>query len=292
MERIALDVADFRREYRLFVPKVSGDPLPLVVFLHGTGATAPWADSETGWSGLAAREGFVLALPQALPPDILLPPKFLSNPPRWNDGSDSGQQKLEGRARRSDSVHPPADDVSFITAVIDDAVTRTGADSRRVFVSGFSNGAAMAFRFAAERADRVAAAAPVAGYCWVLNPRPVRPVPTLYVVGTADPLVPVRGGQVRSPWLHRYVGRPPLNEVLDRWATAIGCEPVPVAESESGSVQTDSYPGPVPFRVVQIAGLGHHWPGGKGQFNHRIAGPPSDTVNGTELVWEFFKSQG
>jgi len=154
------------------------------VFLHGTGATTAWADDETGWSRLAASEGFVLALPQALPPDTSLPPKFLSNPPRWNDGSASGQWKLEAEDRRSDSAQPAADDVSFITAVIEDVVTRTGADSDRVFVSGFSNGAAMAFRYAAERAERVAAVAPVAGYCWVINPRPVRPVPTLYVVGT------------------------------------------------------------------------------------------------------------
>ena len=40
---------------------------------------------------------------------------------------------------------------------------------------------------------------------------------------------------------------------------------------------------------MTVDGLGHHWPGGKGRLNPRIAGPPSDRVNGTELVWEFFK---
>jgi polyhydroxybutyrate depolymerase len=40
---------------------------------------------------------------------------------------------------------------------------------------------------------------------------------------------------------------------------------------------------------MTIEGLGHHWPGGRGEFNERIAGPPSNRVNATELIWEFFQ---
>jgi polyhydroxybutyrate depolymerase len=316
VERIALEVGGTRREYLLFVPRNEGftSParLPLVVFLHGTGATAEWADDETGWSRLAAREGFALALPQALSPHPDQPPKFLTNPPRWQDATGT-------------------EDVTFLAAAMNDAASRAGADPSLVFVCGFSNGAAMAFRVAAELAERVAAIAPVAGHCRLPDPRPARPVPTLYVVGSADPLIPLHGGDVRNPWEHRYVRRPPIVETLEKWARAIGCEPVPrkdeggrtsgkdeggrtsgkdeggrmkdeqKTEPEAGSdssfiphtssLRVDTYPGPVPFRSVVIEGLGHHWPGGKGQFNHRIAGPPSDTANGTELVWEFFKQQ-
>jgi polyhydroxybutyrate depolymerase len=35
--------------------------------------------------------------------------------------------------------------------------------------------------------------------------------------------------------------------------------------------------------------LGHHWPGGRAQLNPRTAGPPSDAVNATEMIWEFFR---
>jgi polyhydroxybutyrate depolymerase len=294
VERIALEVGETRREYLLFVPRNKGARLPLVVFLHGTGATAKWADDETGWSRLAAREGFALALPQALSPHPDQPPKFLTNPPRWQDATGT-------------------EDVTFLAAAMTDAASRSGADPSRVFVCGFSNGAAMAFRVAAELAERVAAAAPVAGHCRVPDPRPARPVPTLYVVGSADPLIPLRGGDVRNPWEHRYVRRPPVVETLEKWAQAIGCEPIPTTDPSPtppsrgegptppslvgkgagglGLLRVDTYPGPVAFRSVVIDGLGHHWPGGKGQFNHRIAGPPSDTVNGTELVWEFFQQQ-
>jgi polyhydroxybutyrate depolymerase len=79
-------------------------------------------------------------------------------------------------------------------------------------------------------------------------------------------------------------------DTLEKWARALGCEVVPKPEPGSDRVRVDTYPGPVPFRAVTVEGLGHHWPGGRGGLNHRLAGPPSDAVNGTELVWEFFKS--
>ncbi len=248
-----------------------------MIFLTGTGGTAEWADCETGWSELARREDFALAVPESLPPDLSKPPSFLANPPRWNDGA---------RPLFTPPVH---DDVAFLVTVIDDAVHRLSIDPRRVFVTGFSNGAGMTFRFAAEAADRVAAIAPVAGHCWVSDPHPSRPVPTLYTVGTRDLLLPLRGGDVRLPWRNRLVRRPPITETLERWATALGCGVVPVLQSDNQTVRVERYPGPVVFDAVTIEDLGHHWPGGEAQLNARIAGPPSDAVNATEMIWTFFK---
>jgi polyhydroxybutyrate depolymerase len=295
------------RAYSLFSPPELPKPNGLVVFLHGKGGTAGWADSETGWSHLAVREGFALALPEALAPNLQQPPKFLTNPPFWNDDHDFRRDENARLKKESNggsftesgvnsfstpllsSSQSLQDDVAFLTAVIDDALNRTGTDPAKVFMAGFSNGAGMTFRFAAERADRVAAIATIAGYCWVANPKPVRPVPTLFVVGTVDPLIPIRGGEVRSPWLHRLVRRPSVNETLERWARAISCTSIPILQSETSGVRTDIFPGPVTFQCVTIEGLGHHWPGGRGQLNQKIAGPPSDAFDGTVQVWEFFK---
>ncbi len=275
MDRFASEIGGIRREW-LFQPASGGSPL--VVFLAGTGGTAAWADRETGWSKLAVREGFALVIPEALPPDPTAPPSFLTNPPRWNDGSPV------------DLFPVGADDVAFLEAVIDDAVNRHDVDSRRVYLSGFSNGAGMTFRFAAERAERVAAIAPVAGYCWVRDSRPARPVPTIYTVGASDLLLPIRGGDVRLPWHNRLVRRPPVNETLERWAVVIGCSPIPQLKTDDGTVRVERYPGPVAFDAVTIEGLGHHWPGGGAQLNPRTAGPPSDAVHATEMIWEFFRS--
>lgn len=269
-----LTVGGAAREY-LLAARPGLSPRPLVVFLHGAGGTAAWADSETGWSVLAAREGFALALPEGTPPHPDRPPKFLTNPQRWNDGSPSPVGD--------------ADDVAFLAAVLDDAAARTPIDPARVYVTGFSNGAGMTFRAAAELAGRFAAAAPVAGLCWVRDPRPARPVPTLYLVGTADPLIPLRGGDVRSPWLHRIVRRPPVADTLERWAAGLGCAAGPEVEADAGGVRVEAYPGPAEFRAVLIDGLGHHWPGGKGQLSHKIAGPPSNTLDATTDVWRFFR---
>jgi polyhydroxybutyrate depolymerase len=276
MERFGSKIAGIRREW-LFSP--AEPSAPLVVFLTGTGGTAAWADRETGWSKLAAREGFALAVPEALPPDPGAPVSFLANPPRWNDGSPPLFDSTE------------SDDVAFLTAVIDDAVNRFGVDPGRVFVTGFSNGAGMTFRFATERADRVAAIAPVAGHLWVREPRPARPVPTLYTIGTRDLLLPFHGGDVRLPWTNRLVRRPPVADTLERWAVAIGCSPIAVLQNE-GTVRVERYPGPVVFDAVTVDGLGHHWPGGRAQLNPRTAGPPSDAVNATEMIWEFFNQLG
>jgi polyhydroxybutyrate depolymerase len=283
LKRHGLTIDGRARSYLL-----GGAPRPtaLVVFLHGKGGTAAWADGETGWAATATREGFAVALPEGLPPKASQPPKFLLNPPQWNDGGrpPSDQEKTSDS---TDSLEE-TDDVAFLDAVLDDALSRTRAPPSRVFVSGFSNGAGMTFRYAAERAARIAAIAPVAGHCWLADPKPTRPVPTLYLVGSADPLIPLRGGLVRSPWSHRLIPRPPVNQSMDRWAGALGCRLIPETSSLSPAVRVDIYPGPVAFRAITVEGLGHHWPGGKGQLNPRLAGAPSNAINATEVVWGFF----
>ena len=274
MEHVTLSVGGAAREYLLYVPPSGTAPRPLVVFLHGAGGTAAWAAGETGWAEAATREGFALALPEGTPPHPDKPPKFLTNPRRWNDGSGNAVGD--------------ADDVAFFSQLIDDAAARTPIDTGRVYLSGFSNGAGMTFRAAAEL-DRFAAVAPVAGLCWVPAPRLVRPVPTLYVVGANDPLIPLRGGDVRSPWLHRIVRRPPVADSLERWAAGLGCDVIPRVASDAGGVRVEVYPGPVEFRSVVIDELGHHWPGGRGQLTEKIGGKPSDRLDATAEVWAFFR---
>jgi polyhydroxybutyrate depolymerase len=202
----------------------------------------------------------------------------LTNPLRWNDGS-------AGPTGTSST----ADDVKFLANVIVETSRRIPIDAQRIYFTGFSNGAGMVFRFAAEQSSRVAAIAPVAGYCWPPEPKLARPVPTLYMIGTADPLVPLRGGDVRSPWLHKFVRRPSGAATLERWALANGCGVVPHVESDDLKVRVERYPGAVAFRTMLIEGLGHHWPGGLGRLTERIGGKPSDTINATREIWRFFQ---
>ena len=55
------------------------------------------------------------------------------------------------------------DDVAFIRALLDDLMRAYQVDAKRVYATGMSNGAIMAYRLASELSDRIAAIAPVAG---------------------------------------------------------------------------------------------------------------------------------
>src|SRR5207244_1511742 len=56
-----------------------------------------------------------------------------------------------------------ADDVAYVDAVIADMSARYHVDAQRIYVIGHSNGAGMTYRYLYSRADKLAAAAPIAG---------------------------------------------------------------------------------------------------------------------------------
>jgi len=274
---LTLDVVGVQREYLLHIPrKPSKSPRPVVSLLHGTGGNVRWTQEETRFDQFADRVGFVAIYPQALTPDPDHPPKFLSNPPMWNAGS-----KLF-------PSHKP-DDLGFMRALLDDVPTQTPVDSTRIYATGFSNGAAMCFRLAAELGEQIAAIAPIAGYC--REKRVKRPVPTLYIIGTDDPMIPPFGGEVTSPWTGEIVKRPSAFEGLNHWAHLLGCANKRVEIEERNGVRDEEYPGPVEFRVMTISGLGHHWPGGRGRLKKKLAGEPSNRIDANNVIWEFFLRQ-
>src|SRR5260221_564174 len=97
--------------------------------------------------------------------------------------------------------------------LLDELPRRLLVDADRIFVTGFSNGASMTFRLGAELSDRIAAIAPVAGHYWPTASTPARPVPTLFLIGDHDPLVPLTGGRVDTPW-GRRIEKPSVRESL------------------------------------------------------------------------------
>ena len=179
---IELNVGNVRREYLLHIPSVTNDsPLPVVFLLHGTGGTAKWAMHESRFGRFADQHNIIAVIPQALSPDPTQPPKFLANPPAWNAGGTLFPD------------HRP-DDLLFFELLFADLASRVNYEHQRVYAAGFSNGASMSFELAVHFGDRIAAIAPVAGYCRVRE-LPRRPIPTLFVIGTADPLVPLACGE-------------------------------------------------------------------------------------------------
>lgn len=255
-------------------------PRPLVVLLHGAGGTARLALGNTQWPELADREGLLLAAPEGTRRDPQRPPAFRQNPQAWNDGSGRGHTARHG-----------TDDVGFLAMLIERLTADDAADPARVFIAGFSNGGSMAFRLAAEQPDLVAAIGPVAGHCWVTPATGPRAVPALMLFGGRDPLNPVEGGDVTTPWgTAEY--HPPVRQSFDRWRHFGGCGDSVVERARGPGVREWSAGrcrAGVEVRLCIVEELGHHWPGAPRLLPPWIAGPASGRLHGASALWEFFR---
>jgi polyhydroxybutyrate depolymerase len=284
-----------KREYILHVPARScglrpartprhsdlpSTALPLVFVFHGGGGAARLAILATGWSQKADEIGFFAVYPEALRPDPRRPPTFLRNPQFWNVGSGLGCAEREG-----------VDDVAFVGALLDELSESLAIDARRVYATGFSNGAALTLRLGMELSDRLAAIGPVAGNLWRQEPKPTRPVSMIYITGTADPMNPLDGSRIASPW-GPVLQPPPIEQTIQTWALWIGCPPEPGILSDRDGVRHLRYGrgergAEVDFITIQDAG--HAWPGGPPVLAERLAGKPTDKLNATDVIWEFFE---
>ncbi len=191
---LALTVGSLERHYTVHVPpNYDGRrPVPVVIMLHGGGGTARGAIYQTGWSAKADEAGFLAVFPEATAPDPSRPARFAGNAQTWNDSSG-----------RWHSGRRNVDDVGFLNALMDDLGARFSVDPRRIYATGFSNGASMAFRAGAELSRRVAAIGPVSGYFWLREAKLERPVPLIFIIGSDDPLNPPKENQPS----HRFATR-------------------------------------------------------------------------------------
>jgi polyhydroxybutyrate depolymerase len=244
-------VAGVRRSYVVVRPASvdSTHPIPLVIALHGYTLNATWMESNTGFDQEAARAGFVVVYAQGIKNS-------------WNAGTCCG--------------HNTGDDVAFIRMLIDRLVGDDDVDARRVFVTGMSNGAAMAQRVACELADQVTAVASVSGSLLVDSCLPSRPISLLEIHGTDDSVIPFSGGFTAG--LGEF---PSTMSVMETWERVDGCSDSPVA-TRSGITAISSWGGCSGGAVVAldaISGGKHVW------FGPSYARGEPDA---TQICWDFF----
>ena len=257
-----LTVDGVERTYRVFIPPTldRSVPAPLVLVLHGGANTVADTIKITGFDKQASIGEFIVAYP-------------VGTRQEWNAGGCCGSAPERN-----------PDDVGFLTRLLDQLSTEHRIDQARVFVTGVSNGAMMAYRFACERADRVTAVASVAGAVVVDECQPSRPMSVLEIHGTEDPLIPYEGGTPSAP---EAAGAPPYRSVtamMQRWAALGGC-PAPTPPNVVGAVTAESWTGCDGGRAVELVtvqGGGHVWfaPG---------LGPADGAVDATETIWDFFR---
>lgn len=254
---------------------------PLVLALHGGGGKGSTFDAWTTAGALgreADRRGIVVVYPQGVER-------------AWRDGR---KDHLRGKTTG-------IDDVGFISALIDVLVQSTAVDPRRVYATGISNGGFMSYRLACDLPHKLAAVAPVtANLPLALQERtPAQPISLMVVNGTADPLVPYGGGEVRLLRFGRGRGRILSTDATLRWwAGRNGC---PLTPSRTTLADADPADGTRVTRVtysggrggsevvlLKVTGGGHTWPGGTQYLPARLIGRTSRDIDATREILTFF----
>jgi len=272
-----------RRSYLIHIPKGyrQNDSIPLVIVLHGGFSNAKAMERETNFSALADRENFIVGYPNGAY-GIL---GFLNH---WNAGHCCGKAASDNR-----------DDLGFIEAVIIDVKKRFAIDSNRIYITGFSNGGMLAYYFASERSDLIAAAAPLgasiggkpsgSNFIWIIN-KPKFPVPIICFHGTADLNVPYNGGRgQKTRGTREYLS---VKRSMEFWQEANNCQEHDITETLcSGRVvrsRWEDLTGEYPVILYTLKDWGHRWPG-KYFTNQLKEDDPLVGFDATELIWQFFK---
>jgi len=273
-----------KRHYVVHVPPGcdGNTPVPIVIMFHGGGGKARGAMEETGWSAKADKENFLAVYPEGVPRDPSRRASFVANPQSWNDGS---QRAIVAASLKK------IDDVGFVNAMLDDLSVKFRVDPHRLYATGFSNGASMAFRAGRALSTRLAAIAPVAGSDWLDEPRPAQSLSLLYLTGTEDPLNPLEGGEIMLG--EKPAGnKPPVREFIHKWVQLLGCAPEPKVIHDKDGVKGIAYiscHGNAEVVFYTVAGMGHFWPGGMSHLPEQVIGKSSNKISATDVIWEFFR---
>jgi len=227
----------------------------------------------TRFNSIADRERFVVAYPDAWKR-------------HWTNNPRLSQDEID-----------PADDLQFLSQLIERLLSAQNLDSKKVYAAGISNGGFFTQRLALETAN-VKAIATVAA----TMPEPLskvkeidHPIPIMIIHGTHDPLVPFEGGHVRAGARGAILS---ARASASKWAVLNGCDAnpeithLPNVFEDSTHVQVERYgrcKDSAEVLLYVIEGGGHTWPGGLQYFPERVIGKTTHNLNASEEIVDFFK---
>jgi polyhydroxybutyrate depolymerase len=265
----ATDVEDgfthegYPRDYILHIPEgYNGqDTLALVIALHGGGKNAEWVRDCSNLSTKADEEGFFVCYPNGTQTGA-------PGENNWNAGPNLGVF---------------ADDVSFISALIDTLATKYKVDTLMVYVAGFSAGSMMTNRLACGLAGKIAAVAPIAGPLYIPwnTCQPERLISIIYFHARNDGSMPYYG----ASWVAS------ADSNCAGWANRLSCDIGPdTLYNDSGALKQTWTRNDDSCEIVfwTTEDGGHSWPGG---YPYEPgADQPSDDIDANDLMWEFFQA--
>ncbi len=261
-------VSGTERSYLLALPpsRPAGEPVPLLLVFHGAGGRAASMAEHTGLTRPALQRGYAVVYADGLRR-------------RWNDGR---------------SVNAGTDDVAFVRLLIDSLTRALPVDPKRIYATGISNGAGLAYRLACDLPGTFAAIAPVAGApAAALEPQcaATQPVSLVAFQGTADRLIPYEGGNavVRRGLVLSATRSAALFAQVGACATPPSTSALPDTATDGTRVRRTGYTGCRDGGEVvlyTIEGGGHTWPGGPPVG--RLVGRVSRDIDATRTMLDFF----
>ena len=176
-------------------------PTPLILLLHGYGASGAQQEAYMQFTPLSDGLGFLYAYPDGTRD---------ANGYRFWNATDAC----------CDFFSNGVDDSGYLRDLIEAVKAQANVDDRRVHLIGHSNGGFMSYRMACDHADVIASIASLAGATF-LDPNaclPLAPVHVLQIHGTADTTVQYDGGCFYGSYCY-----PGAVETVERWAAYDGC---------------------------------------------------------------------
>jgi polyhydroxybutyrate depolymerase len=260
-ERYSFRYEGRTRYYWVFQPELldGGDPLPLVINLHGFSESAALEAYRSDMNAFAEKEYFIVCYPEG-----------------------TGLRKAWNTKGERD-----ADDVGFISALIDTLISNYNIDTTRIYLVGFSNGSRMAMIAGSALSRRISAIAVAGSF---LSKKELE---------SLDPGKGIRliGFHARNDHAAKYVWDSSdsilyssVYKIFSTWAQKCGCNLGPDTTVFDGDVlKIRWYDDSTGMEVVLWATPdgGHTWPGGKG-IPFPGGARPSRRINANELMWEFF----
>ena len=251
-----LSVNGTSRSYIVMRPVAApSTPPALLVLLHPLNTTPVQMANLTKVTNFVATQGFWVVLPQAING-------------QWDDDP---------------SLTPPTD-TNFISALIT-ALVAQGVDATRVYAAGYSDGGFMSERLACELSTQIAAFGIDAGAVISSSPTYCKPAvqrPKLYILGTADNIVPYNGGMTG------------VDSALASMAFWVGLQhcggtvasTLPTLVNDGTTVQLTNYTGCTAgndLRLYTVDNGGHAWPNGLTQS----VGKTTQNLDATGIIWSF-----
>jgi polyhydroxybutyrate depolymerase len=314
MQERSLRVGQTERFFLVQAAPDGSKPAPVLLVLHGGTQSmrhllGPNAGATQGWPALARRENAVLLIPNGMNADGG-DDAARSDNQNWNDL----RENLGKEGRTTD-----ADDVGFLTALVDWAHANYRTDRARVYVTGASNGGMMTFRLLMEAPERFAAGAAFVAALPAASSRIKRPAlatPLLIANGTLDPLVQWNGGSIAgnrgemrsvastiSWWVDANQAQSPITSLTPRTPQQLpntdpsdGCtierQDYPANGAAGSGSESKSTTRSAPVTTYTLRGGGHTIPSANfpikdTAFARRYIGPVCRDAEGIELAWEF-----